>query len=67
MAEQIAQAANEFETRQRQGHQPQSVTVVMSGDTLVITLHGSLSPSKRYWLKVRRARPRFRSFIDSYS
>jgi len=46
MAEQIARAANEFE-RQRTGHLPQSVTVVMSGDTLVITLHGSLSPGEK--------------------
>jgi uncharacterized protein YbcI len=46
MAEQIALAASEFE-RQRTGHPPQSVTVVMSGDTLVITLHGSLSPGEK--------------------
>lgn len=42
MAEQIAQAASEFE-RLRTGHPPESVAVVMSGNTLVITLHGSLS------------------------
>jgi uncharacterized protein YbcI len=46
MAQQIAQAASEFES-QRTGHPPQSVTVVMSGDTLVITLHGSLSPGEK--------------------
>jgi uncharacterized protein YbcI len=45
MAQRIALAASEFE-RQRTGHPPQSVTVVMSGDTLVITLHGSLSPGE---------------------
>src|SRR5690348_4306752 len=43
MARKIAQAANTFE-RQRTGHVPQSVTVILSGETLVITLHGSLSP-----------------------
>lgn len=46
MAQQIAQVASEFE-RQRTGHSPQSVNVVMSGDTLVITLHGSLSAGEK--------------------
>jgi len=41
-AERIARVASEFE-RERTGHPPRSVSVVMSGDTLVITLHGSLS------------------------
>jgi uncharacterized protein YbcI len=46
MAKRIAQAANTFE-RQRTGHAPQSVTVIMSGETLVITVHGSLSPVEK--------------------
>ena len=46
MAQKIARAAHAFE-RQRTGHAPQSVTVIMSGETLVITLHGSLSPVER--------------------
>jgi len=46
MAQEIAQAAREFE-QQRTGHAPQSVTVVMSGDTLVITMHGSLSAGEK--------------------
>lgn len=46
MARQIAQAAGAFE-RQRTGHLPTSVTVVLSGDTLVITLHGTLSPAEK--------------------
>ena len=37
MAQQLAQAACAFE-QQRTGHVPQSVTVVLSEDTLVITL-----------------------------
>jgi uncharacterized protein YbcI len=45
MARQIASAASAFEL-QRLGHAPQSVTVVLSGETLVITLHGSLSPAE---------------------
>src|SRR2546426_3634917 len=46
MAEQIAQAAIAFE-RRRTGHTPQSVTVVLSGKTLVITVHGALSPAEQ--------------------
>ena len=45
-AKQIAQAAIEFE-RQTTGRVPESVTVVLSGDTLVITLHGALSPAEK--------------------
>ncbi len=46
VAEQIAQAASIFE-QQRTGHRPKSVTVVLSADTLVITLHGTLSEAER--------------------
>ena len=45
MAQQIAQAASKYE-QQRTGHVPKSVTVVLSEDTLVITLHGALSPAE---------------------
>ena len=45
MAEQVAQAAIAFEER-RTGHAPKSVTVVLSDNTLVITLHGALSPAE---------------------
>jgi uncharacterized protein YbcI len=46
LAHQIAQAASAFE-QQRTGHLPQSVTVTLSGSTLVITLHGALSPAEK--------------------
>ena len=46
VAQQIARAAIAFE-RQRTGHTPKSVTVVLSENTLVITLHGALSPAER--------------------
>jgi uncharacterized protein YbcI len=46
MAQQIAEAAIRFETR-RNGHVPESATVVLSEDTLVVTLHGSLSPAEK--------------------
>ena len=45
-AQQIAQVAIAFE-QQRTGHRPQSVTVVLSEDTLVITLRGALSPAEK--------------------
>jgi len=47
MARQIAQAAIAFEQRRTGNHGPKSVTVVLSEGTLVITLHGALSPAER--------------------
>jgi uncharacterized protein YbcI len=46
MAQQIALAASAFE-EQTTGHVPRSVTVVLNEDTLVITMHGALSPAER--------------------
>jgi uncharacterized protein YbcI len=46
MSQQIAQAAIAFEERCT-GHTSKSVTVVMSDNTLMITLHGALSPAER--------------------
>ena len=46
IAQQIAKAASAFE-EQLTGHAPKSVTVVLSEETLVITLHGVLSPAER--------------------
>jgi uncharacterized protein YbcI len=45
MAEQIALAATAFQA-QRTGHKPKSVSVMLSGDTLVVTLHGALTPAE---------------------
>jgi uncharacterized protein YbcI len=45
MAQQVAQAASDFQ-QQRTGHAPKAVTVVLSEGTLVITLHGALSPAE---------------------
>ena len=45
-AQQIAQAAIAFQ-QQRTGHEPKSVAVVLSGDTLLITLHGALSQAEK--------------------
>ncbi len=46
MAQQIAVAASAFE-QTRTGHTPSAVTVVLSGETLVVTLHGALSPAEK--------------------
>ena len=46
MAKRIARAATAFE-QQRTGQLPSSVTVVLSDDTLVVTLHGALSRAER--------------------
>ena len=46
MVQQIAKAASIFE-QQKTGRVPKSVIVVLSEDTLVITLHGALSPAEK--------------------
>lgn len=46
MAQRIARAASAFEQK-RTGNVPTSVTVVQCDGTLVITLHGALSPAER--------------------
>jgi uncharacterized protein YbcI len=46
VAQQIAQAGIAFE-RCRTGRAPSKVTVVLTNDTLVITLHGVLSPAEK--------------------
>jgi uncharacterized protein YbcI len=46
MAEQIAHAAGVFQ-QQRTGHVPAAVTAMLSGETLVVTLHEALSPAER--------------------
>ena len=46
MAQQVARAASAFQV-QRTGHAPKAVTVVLSENTLVITLHGALTPAEQ--------------------
>jgi len=45
MAKQVALAASAFEHNQT-GHVPKSVTVVLSEETVLITLRGALSPAE---------------------
>jgi uncharacterized protein YbcI len=46
MAQQVAQAISAFQQR-RTGYAPKAVTVVLSDDTLVVTLHEALSPAEK--------------------
>lgn len=46
LAQQIAESANVLQ-QHRTGHAAQAVTVVLSEDTLVVTLHGALTPAER--------------------
>ena len=46
MAQQVAQAVMAFQ-QETTGHAPRAVTVVLSQDTLVVTLHEALSPAER--------------------
>jgi uncharacterized protein YbcI len=45
MAQQVAQVASSFQ-QLRTGHAPNAVTVVLSGESLIVTLHGALSPAE---------------------
>jgi uncharacterized protein YbcI len=46
IAEQLAQAVRTFQ-QQQTGHTPKSVTVVLSEDTLVVTLNEAISPAEK--------------------
>ena len=46
MAQQVAQAVMAFQEKTT-GHMPKAVTVVLSQDTLVVTLHEALSPAEK--------------------
>lgn len=46
MAHQIADSAMSFQL-ERTGHAPRAVTVVLAGDTLVVTLHEALTPAEK--------------------
>jgi uncharacterized protein YbcI len=61
MAKQIALAAITFE-QQRTGHAPKSVTTVMSDETLVVTLHGALSPAEQALAKSPEGAARVQEF-----
>src|SRR5580698_4101035 len=61
MAEQIAEAATAFQ-QERTGRPPKSVSVVLSGDTLVVTLHGALSPAEQAMAQSPQGAAKVREF-----
>lgn len=61
MTQQIAEAASAFE-QQRTGHAPTSVTVVLSEDTLVITLRGGLSEVEKALARCREGAAQVQGF-----
>jgi uncharacterized protein YbcI len=61
VARQIAQAACTFE-KQRTGHGPQSISVVVSDQTLVITLHGALTPAEKALAKTPEGAAQLQEF-----
>ena len=46
MAQQVARAARAFQ-QQSTGHMPKSANAVLNEDTLVVTLHGALTPAEK--------------------
>ncbi len=46
IAQQVALVASTYQ-KQRTGHAPSAVTVVLSEDTLVVTLHEALTPAEK--------------------
>jgi uncharacterized protein YbcI len=46
IAQQLAEMASDLQ-QQRTGHAPRAVSVVLGEDTLVVTLHGALTPAEK--------------------
>ena len=61
MAEQVSTAAMAFQL-ERTGHAPSAATVVLSGDTLVITLHEALSEAERVLSRTSEGAARVQAF-----
>src|SRR4051812_48193717 len=59
--EQLARIASRFQ-EQRTGHQPTAVTVVLSEDTLVVTLHDALTPAEKALAKSPAGAARVQEF-----
>ena len=61
MAQQVAQAIREFQEL-RTGHAPKAVTVVLSEGTLVVTLHGALTPAEEALTRTTKGASQVRDF-----
>ncbi len=60
-AQQVAEAVSKFQ-EQRTGHAPRAVTVVLSENTLVVTLHGALSPAEKALARTAEGAARVQEF-----
>ncbi len=61
ITDQVAQMASVFQ-QQRTGHAPKTVNVVLSNDTLVVTLHEALSPAEQVMAKTPKGAARMQDF-----
>jgi uncharacterized protein YbcI len=61
MAEQVAHMASELQFR-RTGHAPRAVTVVLADATLVIMLHGALTPAEQAMAQVPNGAAKVQEF-----
>ena len=61
MAQQVAEAISVFQ-EQRTGYPPKAVTVVLSDDTLVVTLHEALSPAEKALANTAEGAARLQEF-----
>jgi uncharacterized protein YbcI len=61
ITDQVAQMASALQ-QQRTGHAPKTVNVVLSNDTLVVTLHEALSPAEQVMAKTPRGAARMQEF-----
>jgi uncharacterized protein YbcI len=61
MAHQVAQVALAAQER-RTGHAARAVAVVLSGETLVVTLHGALSPAEKALTKTPQGAAQVQEF-----
>ena len=61
MAKEVAQAVMAFQEKTT-GHAPKAVTVVLSQDTLVVTLHEALSPAEKDMAKSPEGAARVQEF-----
>jgi uncharacterized protein YbcI len=59
--DQVAHMASALQ-QQRTGHAPKTVNVILSNDTLVITLHEALSPAEQVMAKTPKGAARMQEF-----
>ena len=61
ITDQVAQMASSLQ-QQRTGHAPKTVNVILSNDTLVVTLHEALSPAEQVMAKTPKGAARMQEF-----